>query len=93
MEIELWQLKNIIKAAAEEAVKKYIISQDPTKDEMSERQAYREFGEGWVQSLVATGQVKPLRKGKCANSRKIYSRSVLSELKYGTNPLLNSVTL
>ena len=93
MEIELWQLKNIIKAAAEEAVKKYIISQDPKKDEMSERQAYREFGEGWVQNLVATGQIKPLRKGKCVNSRKIYSRSALSELKDGLNPLLNSVII
>lgn len=93
MELELWQLKNIIKAAAEEAVKKYIISQDPTKDEMSERQAYREFGEGWVQSLVASGQVKPVRKGKCANSRKIYSRAELSELKHGLNPLLNSILL
>lgn len=93
MELELWQLKNIIKAAAEEAVKKYIISQDPTKDEISERQAYREFGEGWVQSLVASGQIKPVRKGECKNSRKIYSRSVLNELKYGLNPLLNSVII
>ena len=51
MEIELWELKNIVKAAAEEAVKKYILSQEPTKDEMTERQAKKEFGEGGADRL------------------------------------------
>lgn len=93
MELELWQLKNIIKAAAEEAVKKYIISQNPKEDEISERQAKREFGDGFVNNAVASGKIKPLRSGSCKNSRKIYSRAALNELKYGLNPLLNSVIL
>jgi hypothetical protein len=92
MEIELWQLNNIIKAAAEEAVKKYVIAQNPSDDEISERQAYREFGTGWVQNQVACGLIKPGRMGACKNSKKVYSRSALSELKYGVNPLLKSVT-
>ena len=92
MEIELWELKNIITAAAEEAVKKYILQQQPSKDEMTERQAFREFGEGWVNNQVALGLVKPFRKGTAKNSPKIYLRSVLHDLKNG-NPLLKSVSL
>lgn len=91
MEIELWELKNIVKAAAEEAVKKYILSQEPTKDEMTERQAKKEFGEGWIDNQVALGLVKPIRKGIYKNSKKIYSRSALMELKHGANPLLKAV--
>lgn len=90
MEIELWELKNIIKAAAEEAVKKYILSQTPTKDEITERQAYKEYGNAWVKNQVALGFIKPMRKGTAKNSPKVYLRSVLSELKHG-NPLLKSV--
>lgn len=93
MEIDIWQLNNIVKAAAEEAVKKYIISQDPTRDEITERQAYREFGRAWVCGQVALGLVKPLRRGTSRNSPKVYQRSVLAELKEGINPLLKAVTL
>lgn len=90
MEIELWQLKNIIKAAAQEAVREYVLSQEPTKDEMTERQAYREFGAGWVSSQVALGLVKPIRRGTSKNSPKVYLRSELMNLKYD-NPLLKSL--
>jgi hypothetical protein len=91
MEIELWELKNIVKAAAEEAVKKYIVAQNPTADEISERQAYREFGEGWVNSQVSLGTIKPFRKGTSRNSKKLYSRAALTELKM-ENRLLSAVT-
>lgn len=93
MEIELWELKNIVQAAAEEAVKKYILSQHPTKDEITERQAYKEFGSAWVRGQVALGLVKPFRKGESRNSAKVYPRSVLMELKHGANPLLKAVVV
>lgn len=91
MVLDEWQLNNIIKAAAEEAVKAYIRMTDPTKDELTERQAYRMFGEGWVNHLVSTGTVKPRRKGVHKTSPKIYSRHELEGLKYGVNPLLKAV--
>jgi hypothetical protein len=91
MELELWQLKNIIQAAAEEAVRKYIAMTNPTDDEISARQAYKEFGEGWVKSQVACGVIKPLRKGTSKNSKKVYSRYILYDLKNGANPLLKAV--
>lgn len=94
MEIELWELKNIIKAAAEEAVKRYAVRMNPTGDEITERQAFREFGEGWVKHQLATGLLeRPKRKGTAKNSPKVYSRMRLAELKDGANPLLASVTI
>ena len=91
MEIELWQLNNIIKAAAKEAVEQYVLSLNPSSDEITERQAYREFGEGWVKNQLAVGLLdKPVRKGTHKNSPKVYSRSKLKELKYG-NALLQAV--
>ena len=47
MEIDVWQLQNIIKAAAKEAVSEYAISKDPVIDEITETQAIR-LGKGLV---------------------------------------------
>lgn len=92
MEIDLWHLNNIIKAAAKEAVEQYVLMQNPTQDEITERKAFEEFGEGWVKHLLSVGILeKPKRKGVHKNSPKVYSRSKLRELKYGVNPLLQAV--
>lgn len=92
MELDLWQLNNIVKAAAKEAVEQFRILQDPTSDEINERQAFREFGEAWVKHQRAIGVLEaPIRKGVSKNSPKIYSRKRLEELKYGINPLIRSV--
>jgi len=49
MEIDVWQLQNIIKAAAKEAVSEYAISKDPVIDEITETQAIRlGFGRRWL---------------------------------------------
>lgn len=92
MELELWQLNNIIKAAAKEAVEQFVLSQNPTSDEITARQAFKEFGEARVKHWESVGLLeKPKRKGVYKNSPKIYSRSKLRELKYGINPLLLAV--
>lgn len=91
MEIELWQLNNIVKAAAKEAVDEYRYMENPTSDEISEKKAYEEFGEGWVDHQKAIGAAKWKRKGVHKNSPKLYSRRQLRELKYGPNILLKAV--
>lgn len=92
MELDLWQLNNIVKAAAKEAVDQFRVLQNPTSDEINERQAFREFGEAWVKHQRAIGALEaPKRKGISKNSPKIYSRKRLTELKYGINPLLQAV--
>lgn len=91
MDIELWQLNNIVKAAAKEAVEEYRHNQNPTSDEITEKKAYLEFGEGWLDHQKAIGIAKWKRKGPYKNSPKVYSRRQLSELKYGPSPLLKAV--
>ena len=91
MEIELWQLQNIIEAAVKQAVSEMITKIHPTDDEINERQAFREFGRGWVMNQAALGLIKPIRKGTAKNSPKIYSRSSLIQLKNGADPLLKAI--
>ena len=77
MEIDVWQLQNIIKAAAKEAVSEYAISKDPVIDEITETQAIR----------LGFGR----RTGVHRNSPKVYSLKKLKELKDGIDPLLKSL--
>ena len=50
MELDVWQLQKIIKAAAKEAVSEYAISKDPVIDEITETQAIRlGFGRRWLE--------------------------------------------
>lgn len=91
MELELWQLQNIIEAAAKKAVAEMMARMNPSEDEINERQAYREFGRGWVMNQLALGLVKPVRRGTAKNSPKIYSRSCLMKLKNGADPLVSAV--
>ena len=88
---DLWVINNLVKAAAKETAKECSLAQNPSKDEITQRQAFEEFGEGWIDNQVALGLVKPIRKGIYKNSKKIYSRSALMELKHGVNPLLKAV--
>ena len=89
---DLWVLNNLVKAAAKETAKECALAQNPSKDEITQRQAFEEFGEGWVLNQVSNGLIKPFRKVVYKNSPKMYSRSSLLELKYGANPLLRAVT-
>ena len=58
MELDVWQLQKIIKAAAKEAVSEYAISKDPVIDEITETQAIRlGFGRRWLAHQCATGAV------------------------------------
>ena len=91
MEIELWQLQNIIEAAAKKAVAEVMNRIHPGGDEINWRQACDIFGRGWLENAESLGLVKPIRAGKSKNSPKIYSRTLLMELKYGADPLLKAV--
>lgn len=92
MEIELWQLKNIIEAAAKRAVEQFIIRQNPSKDEINERTAFKEYGRGNVLHWLSIGVLEPPRRqGKSKNSPKIYSRYKLNALRDGVDPLLSAI--
>lgn len=53
----------------------------PNEDEMTERQAFDEFGRGFVEWCLSMNYIVPLRAGKHKNSRKVYSRFLLTEIK------------
>ena len=86
MELDVWQLQKIIKAAAKEAVSEYAISKDPVIDEITETQARR-----WLAHQCATGALTWKRAGVHRNSPKVYSLKKLKELKDGIDPLLKSL--
>lgn len=92
MDLDIWQLQNIIKAAAQEAVSEYAISKDPTIDEVTETQAIRlGFGRRWLAHQRAIGALTYRRAGVHKNSPKVYSLKRLRELKEGINPLLRNI--
>ena len=84
MELDIWQIQNIIRAAAKEAVREYAISKDPTIDEVTQTQAIRlGFGRRWLKNKEDSGLLKRLRAGKHPNSPIVYSLKRLRELKDG----------
>ena len=75
--MELYELKNLCMDMAELGVAKYVKSQAPAKDLISQREAYRLFQEARVKRWKATGLVTPQRMGSTNNSKLQYSRAEL----------------
>lgn len=57
----------------------------PTSDELTQRQAYKKFGEAWVRKCVQEDIVVKHRKGGCKNSPIYYSRAELLAAKNAEN--------
>lgn len=92
MELDLWQLQQIVKAAAKEAVTEFAIAQHPAIDEVTETQAIRlGFSRRWLAAQHALGKLTWQRAGTSKNSPKLYSLRKLKELKEGINPLLKKI--
>ena len=60
---------------------------EPKSDEMSQREAYDEFGRRFVEDAVKKGNITMIRKGSGRNSKIIYSRSELSKIVAERNML------
>ena len=52
----------------------------PKADEISQRQAYAEFGSDFVRAAAEDGRIDIIRKGSGRNSKKVYSRAQLRRL-------------
>ena len=59
----------------------------PKSDELSQREAYAEFGKAFVDKMVADGKVGYVRKGMDKKCKKIYSRAELTEAMAERNVL------
>ena len=75
--LELYELKNLIMEMSEVGVANYLKNVAPDSDCVSEREAFRRFGEGRVKRWVRDCVVGFKRMGAGANSKKKYSYSEL----------------
>lgn len=75
--LELYELKNLCKDMAELGAANYAKMLFPAKDLISQREAYRVFGEARVKDWVRRGLVNKVRNGETKNSKILYSRAEL----------------
>lgn len=75
--LELYELKNICMECAALGIAAYEREREPKRDAISQREAYRLFGETAVRRWVDQRLVRSFRDGKCVNSPKRYSRAEL----------------
>lgn len=71
---EIMQLATVIAAA--------IVRQTRAMDDLiSQRQAYEEYGRGWIEKRTAPkGKLTPVRQGEAKNSKLMYSRFEIAAL-------------
>ena len=62
-------------------IAEYKRNEKPVSDELTLRQAYKEFGEAWVKKMLKEGYVKKVRTGGCINSPFRLSKSELLAAK------------
>lgn len=75
--LELYELKNLCMEMSELGAAQYQKRTAPARDELTQREAYTQFGEAKVKRWVAAGLVCGQRDGRCKNSPKRYSRAEL----------------
>jgi hypothetical protein len=78
IKMQLHELKDLCQKMSELGAAQYQKSLTPVSDVLSQREAYRQFGEGSVKRWVSAGLVSGHREGaKSGNSPKRYSRTDL----------------
>ena len=75
--LDLYELKNICSQMSELGAANYAKSTTPAKDLMSQREAYRTFGEARVKRWVHDGLVTGSRIGSTIRSKIQYYRAEL----------------
>jgi len=77
MEIDLYELKNLCRDMAELGAANYAKMIEPLKDNLSQRKAYKNYGEARVKRWLRAGQINTQRSGSAVTSKIIYSRAEL----------------
>ena len=75
--LELYELKNICKDMAELGAANYAKMLFPAKDLISQREAYRSFGEARVKRWLTQKLIHKVRSGTTERSKVLYSRAEL----------------
>lgn len=72
-DLQLYEWKNICLEMSKLGAASLAKMLAPAKDNMSQREAYRTFGEARVKNWVRRGMLKVIRNGETENSKKLYS--------------------
>ncbi len=78
--LEFYELKNLCMEMAELGAANYAKLMAPAKDLISQRNAYRDYGEARVKRWVHQGMVNTVRSGNASRSKVLYSRAELMAL-------------
>jgi len=89
IQLELYELKNICMQMSELGAANYAKRVTPGKDAISQREAYRSFGEARVKRWVSVNLVNPVRSGSHTKSKVIYSIAEL--LAVETSEKINGI--
>ncbi len=84
MEIEAFQLRNMLIAAAELGATRALIKVGKIKPFMSKSEAYKLYGRGTVDRWIAEGNLKPCKDGNNTSTVRI-DRMRLEELSMASN--------
>ena len=79
--INNFELKQQIIEAGEIAVLAMVKMVYPAKDEISNREACKTYGEAWIKFHLNAGNLKTHRRGQAVNSKKYFSRMDICALK------------
>lgn len=77
MELELYQIKNMCMDMSELGAAHFAKLVTPAKDSISQREAYKMFGEARVKRWVSQDLLNPIRSGSTTRSKIIYSLAEL----------------
>lgn len=75
IQLELYELKNLCKDMAELGAANYAKLLYPAKDLISQREAFRQFGEARVKDWIRRGLITGTRNGTGKSSKILYSRT------------------
>jgi hypothetical protein len=64
----------------------------PGRDELTQRQAWEEFGRTRIEQWIAQGLLKPRRVGEAKNAKRMYSRLELLTAVEVEQKMLNDMT-
>lgn len=92
LQIELYKFKNLVMSLSELGAANYAKIVFPVKDSISQREAYRAYGEARVKRWVRQNLITPVRSGESIKSKKLYSRAELMAIDTAEkHPILNNL--
>jgi hypothetical protein len=80
---ELYELKNLCLEMSQLGAASLAQIIAPAKDNVSQREAYRMFGEARVKNWIKRGLLNPIRNGESKRSKILYSRTEMLALVAG----------